>query len=520
MTDPNAYDVFEYFQQMNTLQERPGVERMLQGLAGQFDVAGLGVCAFSDPSKDLLRFNQGSVPKKFPWQSDGKILTAARASLGAEAVHDKSGEWLISAVMAPPCDELYLAWIFRPERNWSESERWQWTFASQALLRWYFEDANKTEGVAVIQRRLESAATISSRLIHEFGNFLTGIMGFTELAQSRAASDNTLAMYLQEVMLSASQGAEWIRRLHKFCQRGRGAIWPTHLASLLAAMEARDQAQGAKQRITIDVPADLPLVEVDSASVQSILQEIINNAREATKDKGTVTIQVCVKEMTAADCQNTLGALAAGPCVEISVSDEGPGFSTEARAKVFREPFYSSKPRHRGTGLLAAYGTLLRFKGGLSLDFEQSDSGACVRFFVPIAKLPVNAQSSAKPAHVLLVHSDTTLLESMRSVLEASGLRVSTVSASSAAMSTFQLAKPPFSLVIAETTMPRVSGFELARRILDHHSKAQFLFLNTQSSFHDFAEEEMLKRFVVLRWPIETAEFVKAVDNALTNPTA
>jgi two-component system cell cycle sensor histidine kinase/response regulator CckA len=308
--------------------------------------------------------------------------------------------------------------------------------------------------------------------------------------------------------------------LHKFCQRGTGPIWPTHLASLLLATESRDQSQGTKQHWLMDVPAELPLLEIDTASLQAIFQELLNNAREATNDKGTLTIQARVKDMTAADCQNTLGSLAPGSCVEITVADDGPGFSAEARAKLFHDLFFTSKPRHRGTGLLVVYGTLLRFKGGLSLDFEQTKPGACVRLFLPIAKLPASAPTSAKPAHVLLVHSDTTLLESMRSVLMSNGLRVSTVSASSAAMSTFQLAKPPFDLVIAETTMPRVSGFELARRILDHHPKAQFVFLSTQSSYHDLAEEEMLKRFVVLRWPIETAEFLKAVDNALTNPAS
>lgn len=378
---------------------------------------------------------------------------------------------------------------------------------------------DESETIAATQRRLESSAAISGRLIHEFGNFLTGIMGFTELAQSRAGADSTLAMYLQEVMLSANQGAEWIRRLHKFCQRRTGPIWPTHLASLLLANEARDQSQGSQQRCVIDVPADLPLLEIDAGSLQSILQELLNNAREAMKDKGSVTVQARVKDVTAAECENTLGLLAPGSCVEITITDDGPGFSAEARAKVFSELFFTSKPRHRGTGLLVVYGTLLRFKGGLSLDFERR-AGACVRLFLPLAKLPANGSAAAKPAHVLLVHSDTTLLESMRSVLMSNGLRVSTVSAAPAAMSTFQLTKPAFNLVIAETTLPQVSGFELARRILDLQPKVPFLFLNTQAPHHDLAEDEILKRFVVVRWPIETTAFLKVVDSALTTPVS
>ena len=55
-----------------------------------------------------------------------------------------------------------------------------------------------------------------------------------------------------------------------------------------------------------------------------------------------------------------------------------------------------------------------------------------------------------------------------------------------------------FARVLAEAQLPHLSGFDLARRILEHDPKADFLFLYTQASFQGISEEEMSQRFTLL----------------------
>ena len=43
---------------------------------------------------------------------------------------------------------------------------------------------------AETQRRLELAASLTGKLSHDFGNYLTGIMGFTELSMFQLAPDS------------------------------------------------------------------------------------------------------------------------------------------------------------------------------------------------------------------------------------------------------------------------------------------------------------------------------------------
>src|SRR5262249_7057033 len=63
---------------------------------------------------------------------------------------------------------------------------------------------------AARQERLETAALVTRRLAHDFGNVLTGILGFTELALAQQTQTNTpLYNYLTEAYRGAQAGAQF-----------------------------------------------------------------------------------------------------------------------------------------------------------------------------------------------------------------------------------------------------------------------------------------------------------------------
>jgi CheY-like chemotaxis protein/anti-sigma regulatory factor (Ser/Thr protein kinase) len=363
--------------------------------------------------------------------------------------------------------------------------------------------------------RLEHSAVITGRLSHEFGNYLTGVMGFTELSLAQVPADGLLHRYLQEVLQAAKEGAEWIRRLHLFCQRNPTKPWPTPLWCILAAEEARLRSAGVQGlRWVTDLPRDLPLLDIDADALQTVLTELVNNTREAGKDQVTITFTARALELAQADCHELFGSVQPGHYVELTLSDDGPGIAPDVRAKLFREMFFSTKPRHRGLGLLVVYGLMQRFRGGMRL-VASSGTGTIVQLYLPAATIEGPAQAENQSAHLLLVHTNPTLFESMRTVFESRGFRVSVAMSSQTALSAYRTRREPFALVVTDVLLSQLSGFDLARRILDHDPKANFLFLHTQSASHGLAEEELLKRFTLLRWPLEPRALLKAAQTAL-----
>jgi two-component system NtrC family sensor kinase len=81
---------------------------------------------------------------------------------------------------------------------------------------------------------------------------------------------------------------------------------------------------------------DLPDVLVDPDQIRQVFLNIINNATDAIKEKGTITIS------TSTSHENGK--------VRVAIQDTGEGMTVEQMKKVFR-PFYTTKEVGKGTGL-------------------------------------------------------------------------------------------------------------------------------------------------------------------------
>jgi signal transduction histidine kinase len=503
--------VLDYFHQLDNGTPSPSPMAVLEGLASAFAASEIGLGATDLAIPDL---SYSTTPRSTPpsWKSNGELLQRVRAAFRGEVHADGKETWIISMVGEPGRDAR-LAWICRAaDATWTDAERTLWMLASQALVRWLRRNGGDA---ALTERRLEQAAHVTGRLTHDFGNFLTGIMGFTELSLSQASLDTTLHRYLQEVLESAKQGADWIRRLHGFCRRGDSACWPTQLSSVLDQEENRLRALGVLGvRWQAQLPRELPLVAIEAGALQAALGEVIANAREALKDSGTITVTARERDVDAGDCQTLIGSVRPGRHVEISITDDGPGMSPEHRARLFHEIFFSSKPRHRGLGLLVVYGIMQRYHGGIAVEPGPDGKGTCARLCLPIA-VAAGPALSAQASHVLVVHPDAMISGSMRELLEAHGCRVSVAATPQAALTACRARGADIALVITDLLMPHLAGLDLARKVLEHDPGMRFIFLLGQSSFHGLREEELFKRFDLLRWPMEPATLLRAIQTAL-----
>ncbi len=505
MNSIDARSVLDYFRELEERRESTAFDTVLDGLLQIFAADEIGLSAMDGNGTKAASASQKA---SYPWQIDPQLLERIQASPCAKVHQEDSGAWLVSVVERN--GSSYLAWAQRTAAQpWRDADRWPWFFASQALVRW------RRPETSTVTQRLEQAAVVTGRLTHDFGNFLTGIMGFTELSLSQAPADSLLNRYLQEVYQAARAGADWVRRLHLFCRRGAASSWPSMLSCVLAEEQTRLQsAEASSLSWKTDVPANLPLLDIDAAALQSVLAELVDNANQAIKGQGTIGVSARVRDLTDAECRGLFGSVQPGSYVELAVVDDGPGIPADVQARLFHEMFFSTKPRHRGLGFLVVYGILHRFGGGLRLA-SPNGKGTAVQVYIPAAMPVLPATPADDAPRVLLAHADPLLFESMRRILESSGCQVSVAISAQAALSAYVAADPPFALVVADVLLPPSSGINFVRRILAHDSSANFLFLHAQSSFHGLTDEDLLERFALLRWPLTPQTFLRAVQTEL-----
>src|SRR5260370_3006376 len=131
-----------------------------------------------------------------------------------------------------------------------------------------------------IAERLRQAAHVASRLSHDFGNLLTSILGFSELALTQVPQGTLAMSYVREVFDVARDGADWLQKLNYFCRRGVPEFTPAGLPGVVAEEEARLGPADAV-RLHADMPADLPALACDADSLRQALRQVLDNAREA-----------------------------------------------------------------------------------------------------------------------------------------------------------------------------------------------------------------------------------------------
>ncbi|MCE4555058.1 DUF4118 domain-containing protein [Roseateles cellulosilyticus] len=146
----------------------------------------------------------------------------------------------------------------------------------------------------------------------------------------------------------------------------------TTLASLDEVLAGRE--------VAVDLPNDLPLVQLDAVLIERVLVNLLENATKYTPAGSPIRI----------------GARVAGRHLEIDVTDSGPGFPAGREAQLFdkfeRGDRESATP---GVGLgLAICKAIVEAHGGQTTAHNVARGGACVRVELPLGQPPASVKEA------------------------------------------------------------------------------------------------------------------------------
>jgi signal transduction histidine kinase len=118
---------------------------------------------------------------------------------------------------------------------------------------------------------------------------------------------------------------------------------PSTLNNMISTVIDMQSPQALEKNLQLKqvIPKDLPMVWIDSALVERVLQNLVGNAIKFTPEEGAVQITAVINE-------------AEPDSILISVSDTGAGVPKEIRNRLF-EKFTTGGQRERGSGLGLAF---------------------------------------------------------------------------------------------------------------------------------------------------------------------
>jgi signal transduction histidine kinase len=212
------------------------------------------------------------------------------------------------------------------------------------------------------------------------------------------------AKFITEISKVGQRGIQFTQELHQMSRSGQSKPQPGSVAASLAKEETRLRPHmPAGAQVVTNLPPGLPAVAIDPGPLGVVVGHLLENAVEATPANGRIVVTARPVELTAAEARGYLGQVGIGPHIEVTVQDSGPGIKPEVRAKLFAEPFYTTKVRHRGLGLAIVYRTLCAHRGGIRLDAAPApQTGTVARVVLPLAV--------ARPAVVPTVIASTPVV--------------------------------------------------------------------------------------------------------------
>jgi CheY-like chemotaxis protein len=225
------------------------------------------------------------------------------------------------------------------------------------------------------------------------------------------------------------------------------------------------------------------------------------NARDAMATGGEIIIQtsnVDLDELYAA----THPTLIPGPYVMLSFSDTGCGMDSQTLSKIF-EPFYTTKPQGKGTGLgLAMVYGFVQQSGGQVWVYSEPGKGTTFKIYLPrvqgktdtATKTETHAPSTRGSETILLVEDEEALRELTAELLESAGYKVLKAENGRLAHEIAAQTQISIDVLLTDVILPMVSGVELAAQLRAIRPNLKVLYMSgyagSQTSRHGVGENE------------------------------
>ena len=312
-------------------------------------------------------------------------------------------------------------------------------------------------------QRMESIGQLTGGIAHDFNNLLTVVSGNAELLLEDDSIDPAQRPLVEMIAAAAQRGAALTQRLLAFARKQALDPRSVDLNQLVAGLDPMlRRTLGESIQIELALADGLWPALVDPGQLENALLNLCLNARDAMPDGGPLTLTTANLHLDVAEAARQ-GDLQPGDYVVLTVSDAGQGIAPEHLPRVI-EPFFTTKPKGRGTGLglSMVYGFIKQSAGHLAIN-SLPGRGTRVALQLPRARPDATAAAPSSAASgigpdggdetILLVEDDDAVRQVALAALQSFGYTVLTAANGPAALALLAQ-RPDVDLLFTDVVMP------------------------------------------------------------------
>ncbi len=313
-------------------------------------------------------------------------------------------------------------------------------------------------------QKLETIGKLSSGMAHDFSNLLSSIFGSVNLLRKRVELSEGVDKLIDNIENCSIRAKDLTKGLLSFGKptpKRKELVKPIRLLKEIS----RVVTQTFPRTISFQEEIDNNLKDIlgNATEIYQILLNLCVNAKEATYEKGTITLSA---KNIVIDRSNTINfpLLKEGSYVCFSVSDNGEGIDEKNLSRIF-DPYFSTKSKETGSGLglYVTYGIVKAHNGHIDVS-RQVGKGTTFDVYIPTFEPPKEKKSVPSEKIILLADDEPMLSDLLAELLESNGYNVIKVGSGDEVLKVLT-EEIKVDLVIVDYNMPGLNGVETIAEI-------------------------------------------------------
>lgn len=334
--------------------------------------------------------------------------------------------------------------------------------------------------------KMDAVGRLAGGIAHDFNNMLTAVSSYAQLALMPSRSPEAIRADLTEILAAAQRGAGLTAQLLAFSRKQILEPKIVDLNELVAGtVRMLGRLIGENVALSFQPSAARATVRIDAGQTEQVFINLAINARDAMPDGGDLTLETTNVTLSGEAAAARHVDAHEGDYLRVRVRDTGHGMTQETMAHLF-DPFYTTKPQGKGTGLGMSiiYGIVQRSGGFIEVTSAVGE-GATFDLHFPVAEGDAHARISVMPGElargsetVLLVEDEESVLVPTARFLREQGFRVVTASRPDAAIALAQEEGFSVDLLLTDVVMPVMNGRELYDRLRRSFPRLRVVYMS------------------------------------------
>jgi nitrogen-specific signal transduction histidine kinase/CheY-like chemotaxis protein len=324
-------------------------------------------------------------------------------------------------------------------------------------------------------QKMEAIGTLARGIAHDFNNVLSPISGYAQMLLMEDATQGAQKEQVSIILDCARHAKDLVNQILTFsCQKEHDRVLVKAGKAVTEAMDLVINFLPASIKTRLAIDPDCGYIMADPIQINQLIMNLVTNAAHAMEKQGGL-LEVSLGRVNIASSTPGKEAIKPGAYVLLSVKDNGHGIEDEVITSIF-EPYFSTKAEGKGSGIgLSVVHGIVETHGGYIQVESRKGEGAKFLIYFPVCRSHGKTWDAPRPdlavefgtEQVLLVDDDKKVATMHTHMLERLGYGVTCFTDSPTALSVYAKNPKRFDLVITDLTMPDLSGFDLAKKMVE-----------------------------------------------------